>query len=79
MILEGLNAKSKFWLSLSGSGLNFCKQRLKYGRSIFLSLQNLKCLKIKNKYITEHLPMLPFRYIYVDARFSVEKQQFLQR
>ena len=48
-------AKSRLWLSLPGSGLNFCKQRLQYDCHIFFSLQNLKCLKIKYKFV-EHLP-----------------------
>ena len=63
-------AKSRPWLRLPKSGLNFCKQRLKYGRHIFFSLQNLKCLKIKNKYI-ERCPKLFFGHVCVIIRFPI--------
>ena len=66
--------KSRPWLSLPWSGLNFCKQRLTYGRDIFF---NFICLRLKNKYV-EHLPKLGFGYIYVVARYSIEKQHFFQ-
>ena len=58
MVLEG------FTIILLRSGPNFCKKRLKYGCHIFFSLQNLKCLKIKNK-CGEHLPKLVFGHICV--------------
>ena len=46
------------------------KLRLKYGRHIFFSLQNLKCMKINNKYI-EHLPKLFFGHVCVIIRFPI--------
>ena len=60
-------AKSMLWISLLGSGFNFFKQRLKYGCHISFSLQNLKCLKIKNEYI-KHLPKLVLGHVYVVTR-----------
>ena len=43
-------AKSKILSCLSGSGVDFCKQRYKFGCCTFFLFQNLKCLKIKNNY-----------------------------
>ena len=74
MVLD-LESFTSLWLSLSGSGLNFCKQRFKDGRHIFFSLQNLKCLKTKNEYI-EHLTKAVFGSLYVVTRFSISKQHF---
>ena len=65
------DAKSRLWLSPPGSGLNFCKQRLKYGHQIFFSLQNLKYLKTKKKYIGHHDKLI-FRHIYAVTRLSIE-------
>ena len=45
--------------------------------AIFFSLQNLKFLEIKNKYI-EHLPKLVFGHIYVIMRLPIEKQHFVK-
>ena len=36
-------------------------------------LQNLKCLKIKNRY-TGHFPKLVFGHFYLVTRFSIAKQ-----
>ena len=69
--------KSRLWQSLPRSGLNFYKQRLKYGRYIFFSLQNFKYLKIKNKYIG-HLPKLVFGHIYMITRPPIEKQHYFK-
>ena len=55
-------------LSLSMFGLNSRYRSLKHGRHKFLILQNLKCLKIKNKYIG-HLSKLVFDQVCVVTRF----------
>ena len=73
--LEGLTKMPS--LSLHRNGLNFCKQRLKYGRHISSYLKNLKCLKINNKYIEEHRRLV-FGYIYLGIRLSIEEQHFLK-
>ena len=41
----------------------------------FFQLQNLKCLKIKNKY-TEHLSKLVVGHFYVVTMFSITKLYF---
>ena len=64
--------KSRLWLSLPGSGPNFCKQRFKYHFRI------LKCLKRKNNYV-EHLRKLVFGHMYVVQGFPLKNSIFFQR
>ena len=59
IILEPTGTGHKRSLRLVGSGLKFCKQRLKYGYHNSFSVPNLKWLKIRYKCIKE-LPRVIF-------------------
>ena len=60
-------------LRLVGSGLKFCKQRLKYGCHNFFSTSKIEVSKNNDTNI-QNLPPPPvvFGYLYVDKRFSLE-------